>query len=32
MNQAFMGHVVPKVWQVPSVRIELEDATIYYYK
>ena len=32
MNQAFMGHVLPKVWQVPSVRIELEDATIYYYK
>ena len=32
MNQAFMGHLVPKVWQVPSIRIELEHAIIYYYK
>lgn len=32
MNQAFMGHLVPKVWQAPSIRIELERATIYYYK
>ncbi|CAI4214123.1 unnamed protein product [Parascedosporium putredinis] len=31
MNQAFVGHVVPKVWQLPSIRIELEHATIYYY-
>lgn len=32
MNQGFLGHLVPKVWQVPSIRIELEHATIYYYK
>lgn len=32
MNQAFMGHLVPKFWQAPSIRIELEHATIYYYK
>lgn len=32
MNQAFMGHVVLKIWQVPLVRIEVEDTTIYYHR
>ena len=32
MNQGFLGHLVPKVWQMPSIRIELEHATIYFYK
>jgi predicted dehydrogenase len=32
MNQGFVGHVIPKVWEMPSIRIELEHAIIYYYK
>lgn len=32
MNQSFAGRLVPKVWELPSIRIELEHATIYYYK
>lgn len=24
--------VIPRVWELPSIRIELEKATIYYYK
>ncbi|KAI9155502.1 oxidoreductase [Paramyrothecium foliicola] len=31
MNQAFKGSVIPKVWELPSIRIDLEHATIYYY-
>lgn len=32
MNQAFQGSIIPKVWELPSIRIDLEHATIYYYK
>ncbi|KAL5610920.1 hypothetical protein FOBRF1_007037 [Fusarium oxysporum] len=31
MNQPFAGRLVPKVWELPSIRIDLEHATIYYY-
>ncbi|KAK2808391.1 hypothetical protein FQN50_004776 [Emmonsiellopsis sp. PD_5] len=31
MNQPYVGHVIPKVWELPSIMIELEHATIYYY-
>jgi hypothetical protein len=24
--------VIPRVWELPSIKIELEKATIYYYK
>ncbi|KAF9781053.1 hypothetical protein IL306_014290 [Fusarium sp. DS 682] len=32
MNQPYAGRLIPKVWELPSIRIELEHATIYYYK
>jgi len=32
MDQPFLGHVIPKVWELPSIQIELDHATIYYYK
>jgi hypothetical protein len=24
--------IIPRVWELPSIKIELEKATIYYYK
>ena len=32
MNQAYAAHILPKVWELPSIRLELEHATIYFYK
>ncbi|PGH02902.1 hypothetical protein GX51_04358 [Blastomyces parvus] len=31
MNQPFLGHIVPKVWEAPSIMVELEHASIYFY-
>lgn len=32
MNQPYIGHIVPRVWEAPSILIELEHANIYFYK
>ncbi|QSS63516.1 NAD binding oxidoreductase [Histoplasma capsulatum] len=31
MNQPYIGHIVPRVWEAPSILIELEHANIYFY-
>lgn len=32
LDQPNLLGVVPRLWELPSIRIELEKATIYYYK
>jgi len=32
MNRANLAYVIPRVWEFPSIEIETEKATIYYYK
>jgi hypothetical protein len=32
LDQPNLAYVIPKVWQLPAIEIELENAIIYYYK
>jgi hypothetical protein len=32
LDQPNLAYIIPKVWQLPAIEIELENAIIYYYK
>ena len=32
LDQPNLAYVIPRVWQLPSIEIELENAVIYFYK
>jgi len=31
MNRANLAYIVPRVWELPSIEIEMEKATVYFY-